>query len=110
GIMFPVVVGVAMIVGVAAGWVASLGLLGLSSEAFVKGARLFFSDFDVRYGLVKASSFGIAVTFIGCFHGLRARGGAEGVGRAATQAVVYSAVMILVLDAFWAMTWLQGRS
>jgi phospholipid/cholesterol/gamma-HCH transport system permease protein len=48
------------------------------------------------------------VTFIGCIRGLRANGGAEGVGRATTNAVVYSAVMILVLDAFWAVVWLLG--
>ena len=109
-VMFPLVVGLAMIIGLAAGWLASRGLLHLSTDQFLKGARLFFDTFDVRYGLVKAGSFGAAVTLIGSYHGLRARGGAEGVGRAATDAVVYSAVMILVLDAFWAMTWLQGRS
>jgi len=48
------------------------------------------------------------VTLIGCLCGLRAGGGAAGVGRAATTAVVYSAVMILVLDAFWAIVWLSG--
>lgn len=107
-VMFPVVVGLAMVVGVAAGWLASVLLLGLSSEEFVKGLRLFFTGFDVRYGLVKAASFGTAVTWIGCMQGLSARGGAQGVGRAATTAVVYSAVMILVLDAFWAVVWLLG--
>ncbi|HEX9564141.1 MAG TPA: ABC transporter permease, partial [Gemmatimonadaceae bacterium] len=61
------------------------------------------------YGMVKAASFGTAVTWIGCMQGLQARGGAEGVGRAATSAVVYSAVVILVLDAFWAVIWLLGR-
>ncbi|HEX5178602.1 MAG TPA: ABC transporter permease [Gemmatimonadaceae bacterium] len=109
-IMFPLIVGVAMIVGLGAGWLASLGFLQLSSDEFLKGARLFFSAFDIEYGLVKSASFGLAVTLIGCYKGLRARGGAEGVGNAATAAVVYSAVMILVLDAFWAMTWLHGRS
>ena len=107
-VMFPIVVGLAMVVGVAAGWAASILLLNLSSEEFVKGLRLFFTTFDVRYGLVKAASFGTAVTWIGCMQGLAARGGAQGVGRAATQAVVYSAVMILVLDAFWAVIWLLG--
>ncbi len=109
-VMFPLIVGVAMVVGLGAGWVASLGLLGLSSEEFLKGARLFYENFDITYGLVKAASFGFAVTVIGSYQGLQAEGGAEGVGHAATQAVVYSAVMILVLDAFWAMTWLHGRS
>jgi phospholipid/cholesterol/gamma-HCH transport system permease protein len=107
-VMFPVVVGAAMVMGVASGWVASIGLLDISSAEFVKGMRLFFSAFDVRYGLVKASSFGFMVTLIGSVRGLRAGGGAEGVGRAATDAVVYSAVMILVLDAFWAIIWLLG--
>jgi phospholipid/cholesterol/gamma-HCH transport system permease protein len=108
-LMFPVVVGVAMVVGIGAGWLASIFLLDLSSHDFVKGMRLFFSDFDVRYGLVKAGSFGMAVTWIGCMQGMAARGGAEGVGRAATSAVVYSAVMILLLDALWAVIWLLGR-
>ena len=107
-VMFPVVVGAAMLVGVGSGWLASIGLLDLTSADFVKGLRLFFSGFDVRYGLVKASSFGFIVTLIGSVRGLRAGGGAQGVGRAATDAVVYSAVMILVLDAFWAITWLLG--
>jgi phospholipid/cholesterol/gamma-HCH transport system permease protein len=107
-LMFPIVVGAAMFTGVASGWVASVGLLDLSSPDFVKGLRLFFSGFDVRYGLVKASSFGFLVTLIGSIRGLRAGNGAEGVGRAATSAVVYSAIMILVLDAFWAITWLLG--
>jgi len=109
-LMFPVVVGTAMVIGVVAGWIASMTLLNLSSAEFIKGARLFFDTFDVRYGLVKAASFGFAVTVLASAAGLRTRGGAQGVGGAATRAVVQSAVMILVLDAFWAMVWLLGRA
>lgn len=109
-LMFPVVVGVAMFVGLLSGWAASLLLLDLSSHEFMKGARLFFDSFDVRYGLVKAASFGFIVTILASAAGLRTRGGAQGVGGAATKAVVQSAVMILVLDAFWAMVWLLGRA
>jgi phospholipid/cholesterol/gamma-HCH transport system permease protein len=108
-LMFPIIVGVAVVIGVGAGWAASVALLQISSEEFTKGLRLFFDTFDVQYGLVKAASFGTAVTWIGCMQGLAARGGAQGVGRAATSAVVYSAVMILVLDAFWAVIWLLGH-
>jgi phospholipid/cholesterol/gamma-HCH transport system permease protein len=108
--MFPIVVGLAMLAGVGAGWMASVGLLGLTSPEFVKGLRLFFDDFDVLYGLVKSASFGLAVTVIGSFAGMRTMGGAQGVGRSATQAVVYSAVGILVLDALWAVIWLLGRT
>ncbi len=109
-VMFPIVVGVAMLVGVAAGWVTSISILGLSSNEFVKGLRLFFIPFDVRYGLVKAASFGLAVSLIGCRTGMTAQGGAQGVGQAATRAVVFSAMLILVLDAFWAVVWLLARS
>jgi len=109
-IMFPVVVGAAMLTGIAAGWLASVGLLDMSSAEFVKGLRLFFDSFDVRYGLVKSASFGAAVTLIGSRRGLRARGGAQGVGDAATSAVVYSAVTILILDTFWALVWLLGHT
>jgi phospholipid/cholesterol/gamma-HCH transport system permease protein len=108
--MFPVVVALAMIAGLLAGWGASVALLGLSSAQFVRGVRLFYEHFDVRYGLVKAASFGFAVTLIGAAAGLAADGGAQGVGRATTRAVVRSAVAILVLDAFWATFWLLGRA
>jgi phospholipid/cholesterol/gamma-HCH transport system permease protein len=107
---FPVVVGLAMVVGITAGWLASLLLLDLPTAQFLKGMRLFFQNFDVRYGVVKAASFGCVVTLVACRSGLSARGGAQGVGRAATRAVVQGAVWILVLDAFWAVTWLLGRA
>jgi phospholipid/cholesterol/gamma-HCH transport system permease protein len=108
-LMFPLVVGAAMVAGVASGWIASVTLLEISTPDYLKGLRLFFNTFDIRYGLVKSASFGAAVTLIGAFRGLHTRGGAEGVGRGATSAVVYSAVLILVLDAFWAVIWLLGH-
>jgi phospholipid/cholesterol/gamma-HCH transport system permease protein len=108
-LMFPIIVGIAIVVGVGAGWIASVQLLNISSDDFTKGLRLFFDVFDVQYGLVKAASFGTVVTWIGCMQGMATRGGAQGVGRAATAAVVYSAVMILLLDAFWAVIWLLGH-
>lgn len=109
-LMFPVVVAAAVMTGMAAGWAASVLLLQMPSTEFVKGARLFFEPFDVTYGLVKSASFGMAVTLIGCSSGLKTRGGAQGVGSAATSAVVFSAVAILVLDAFWAVVWLLGHT
>jgi phospholipid/cholesterol/gamma-HCH transport system permease protein len=102
-LMFPLVVGLAMAVGVASGWLTSINLLDLSSVEFVKGLQLFYQPKDVWFGLVKSMSFGLAIALIGCVKGLGVRGGAEGVGRAATEAVVLSAELILVLDAFWAL-------
>jgi len=109
GLMFPVVVAAAMVVAIGSGWMASAALLHISSAEFAKGARLFFQGFDVEYGLVKSASFGLVVTFIGAMRGMKTQGGAVGVGKAATSAVVLSAIFILVLDALWAVTWLLGR-
>ncbi len=102
-LMFPVIVALAMGTGVFAGWVTSIWQLDLSTNDYVKGLRIFYQFKDLWYGLVKALSFGFAIGLIGCIKGLRTSGGAEGVGRNTTQAVVIGAGMILVLDAFWAV-------
>jgi phospholipid/cholesterol/gamma-HCH transport system permease protein len=107
-VMFPMLVACAMGIGVFTGWVAATTLLPISNAAFMRGLRLFFVPFDVQYGLIKSASFGFVITLIGCHLGLSTRGGAEGVGNATTRTVVYSAEMILVLDAFWAVTLLRA--
>jgi phospholipid/cholesterol/gamma-HCH transport system permease protein len=101
-LMFPVIVTLSNGIGIIAGWATSMALLDMSSQEFVKGLRLFFLPFDVQYSLIKSASFGLTVTAVGCAFGFHTRGGAEGVGRAATGAVVASSMIILVLDAFWA--------
>jgi len=102
-VMFPIVVAVAIAAGVLAGLVAAVNLLDLSTVEFVHGLRLFYKFKDVWFGLLKSTSFGFAIALIGCAWGLGVRQGAEEVGRATTRAVVVSAQMILVLDAFWAL-------
>ena len=101
--MVPLVVALGTVVGITTGWLASLALLDLSTPEFVKGLQFLYKFKDTWYGLVKSASFGLTITLVGCIVGLGTRGGAEGVGRSTTAAVVYSAVLILVLDAFWAM-------
>ena len=107
-LMFPVVVAFAMGMGLFTGWLAATTLLPISTPEFERGLMLFYQNFDWQYGLIKSSSFGFVITLIGCFLGLQARGGAEGVGQATTRTVVYSAAMILVLDAYWAVTLLRA--
>jgi phospholipid/cholesterol/gamma-HCH transport system permease protein len=84
--------------------VTAINLLDLSTPEFIRGMRLFFREFDVWYSLIKAASFGLAVTMVGSFFGYNTSGGAEAVGRATTQSVVVSSMLILVLDAFWAVS------
>lgn len=102
-LMFPVVVVLAIAVGVASGWLTAVNLLDLSTVEFVRGLRLFFRFKDVWFGLVKSASFGLTISLVGCIMGLSVDRGAETVGRATTRAVVLSAMLILVLDAFWAI-------
>src|SRR2546422_766480 len=89
------------------GWIASLALLDLTTPEFIKGLKLFYRFKDTWFGLFKSATFGFTITLVGCVVGLGTRGGAEGVGQSATRAVVYSAVLLLVLDAFWALVLLR---
>lgn len=101
-LMFPVVVTLANGIGIVSGWITSMLLLDMSSQEFVKGLKLFFDPFDIRFSIIKSASFGLTVTAVGCATGFNTRGGAQGVGRSTTQAVVLSSMIILVLDALWA--------
>jgi phospholipid/cholesterol/gamma-HCH transport system permease protein len=106
-VMFPVVMVFVMATGLFTGYLAATTILPVSTAEFMRGVRLFYDPFDWQYGLIKSASFGFTIALIGCFLGLSARGGAEGVGSATTRTVVYSAAMILVLDAYWAVTLLR---
>lgn len=97
-IMLPVLTIFADTLAVTGGFVVSRISLGISPRIFIEGMRFLFHARDVMGGLVKALFFGFAIGLMGCSAGLRARGGAEGVGRAATRAVVSSCVLILIGD------------
>ena len=102
-VMVPLVVALGILTGIWTGWITSLVLLDLSTPEFVKGLKLLYRFKDTWFGLAKSASFGFTITLVGCRLGLETRGGAEGVGRSTTRAVVISAMLILVLDAFWAV-------
>ena len=103
-VTFPVVVAFATALGVVSGWLTSIGLLDLSTQEFVRGLRMFHRPFDVQFAMIKSASFGMIVTAVGCYYGYHTRGGAQGVGTATTRSVVASCMLILLLDAFWAVT------
>jgi phospholipid/cholesterol/gamma-HCH transport system permease protein len=102
-LMFPIIVIFANALGIISGWITAINLLDMSSQDFVRGLRLFFEPFDITFSLIKTTSFGLVVTIIGCFQGFTTAGGAEGVGIATTRAVVIASMLILVLNAFWAV-------
>ncbi len=106
-VMFPVIVALSILTGIITGWITSLELLHLSTPEFIKGLKLFYVFKDTWFGLFKSATFGCTIALVGCWMGLGTYGGAEGVGRSTTRTVVYSAVLILVLDAFWAAVMLR---
>lgn len=90
---------------VTAMWVSSI-TLGIGYEVFLNQALFFVGPEDVFLNLFKAVIFGQIIPILACHYGLNTRGGAEGVGMACTKAVVYSALVIVILDFFitWAAT------
>lgn len=80
--------------------------LNIGYEVFLNQALFFVGPEDVFLNLFKAVIFGQIIPILACHYGLNCRGGAEGVGMACTQAVVYSALVIVILDFFitWAAT------
>jgi len=99
----PIIVGFAVVMGIVAGWLTSISLLELSTLEFVRGLRMFHRPFDITFALIKSASYGVVITAVGAGFGFHTRGGAEGVGRVTTRAVVVACMAILLLDALWAV-------
>lgn len=98
-LMLPPLVVVADFVGIGAGWLGALVTLPITSAEFTYGAQVYFHDFALWFGLIKAAVFGATITFIGCYIGLNTRGGAEGVGRTTMSVAVSGTVAIMFWDA-----------
>lgn len=99
-VMLPALTVITDIVGIIGGYFVTVILLGASSKTYLNATWDFLEVQDVYSGLVKACFFGAAFTLISCYKGFYAKGGAEGVGRATTGAVVFSSMTILVSDYF----------
>jgi phospholipid/cholesterol/gamma-HCH transport system permease protein len=88
------------LVGLLGGFMISYLLLGLDANQYWTTAYQSLRFGDVVMGLAKPAIFGFIIATIGCYYGLSAKGGTQGVGRATTQAVVAASVLILVSDFF----------
>ena len=97
-IMLPVLTMIANIVAVFGGYVVATTSIGVSTHTYVTGLQNFFYLRDLMSGLIKAFVFGGIIGWMGCYHGFRTEGGAEGVGQATTRAVVSSCVLVLIND------------
>ena len=97
-IMFPVLIMVADIFGILGGVYACMNSIDISPTTFFLGLRGWFHPWDAWFGVLKGFSFGIAITSISCYKGFYTKGGAEGVGKSTTMAVIASCVSIIVID------------
>jgi phospholipid/cholesterol/gamma-HCH transport system permease protein len=96
--MLPLLVLVADSVGIFGGYVVSIYRLGFNSASYLKQTFDFLEMQDVTSGLIKAAAFGFIIALMGCYHGFNSKGGAEGVGKATTYAVVSSSILILIAN------------
>ena len=99
-VTLPMLVLIADIVGVFGGYMIGTQRLGFNPASYLKSTAEFLHADDVISGLVKAAVFGFIIALMGCYHGFNSTGGAQGVGRATTNAVVTSLILILVADYF----------
>jgi phospholipid/cholesterol/gamma-HCH transport system permease protein len=99
-ITLPLLTTISVFVGLVGGMVASVFSLRLDATAFWERAIAVLQFSDVMQGLSKSVVFGFILATVGCYQGLNVRGGTQGVGRATTQAVVVSSVLIIVADTF----------
>jgi phospholipid/cholesterol/gamma-HCH transport system permease protein len=88
------------LLGLFGGAVVSVLLFGLDWHQYWTTAYQALVFQDVFMGLLKPLFFGFIIATVGCYYGMTARGGTQGVGRATTQAVVASSVLILIVDLF----------
>ncbi len=99
-IALPFLVLIADIIGVYGGYLIGVYKLGFSEGAYLKNTFDFLEKKDVITGLIKAAIFGFIITLMGCYHGYRSQGGANGVGIATTNAVVTASILIFFSNYF----------
>jgi len=99
-IMVPFLTIISDFVGIVGGYFVGVGLLNINSGIFMKNITKMVELSDIFNGLVKAACFGLILSLVGCYKGFHTTGGAEGVGRATTEAVVLASITILISDYF----------
>jgi phospholipid/cholesterol/gamma-HCH transport system permease protein len=94
----PVLVGIGDVIGIMGGYLVGTSRLGINPGNYLRNTLDFLEAADVTSGLWKAAAFGFILSLMGCFHGYNSGRGAQGVGRATTNAVVSASVLILAAN------------
>jgi phospholipid/cholesterol/gamma-HCH transport system permease protein len=96
--LIPALTVMADFMGILGGYFFSVVLLGIDHSQYLRNSREFVGGFDFFTGVFKSLFFGATIAVVSCFRGFHCQPGAEGVGKAATEAFVLSFVLILMLD------------
>lgn len=102
-IMVPVLVIWSELIAILGSLVTVIISVDITIHTFLRGLRLFFNEYDLYFGILKTTVFGLIVAITGSHFGFTARSGAEGVGEATTKAVVTSVILILIFDFLMAL-------
>jgi phospholipid/cholesterol/gamma-HCH transport system permease protein len=94
----PILVAIGDIIGIMGGYLVAINRLDFNSATYLNNTLSFLEGDDIMSGLIKASVFGFIVAIMGCFHGMNSDRGAQGVGKATTNAVVSASVLILTTN------------
>lgn len=98
--MIPLLTLFSSFMGILGGYLLSTSLFNMGSSSYFDPMRLHISVFDVWTGVIKSAVFGVLLVTVCCHKGMNTRGGAAGVGKATTQSVVTSYILILISDFF----------
>lgn len=107
-LVMPILTLEAIAVGIGAGYFVGVVLLGIDPAYSWYNMLRYTGNVDVTIGLIKSVVFGSILAMIGCYKGMTCRDGAEGVGHATTEAVVYSSITILISNFF--LTLVLGKA
>lgn len=99
-VVLPLLTVIADFLGIFGGFLIGYFTLRLTATQYWSTAWQALGYADIFFGLLKPFVFAFAIVLVGCYYGLRTSGGTQGVGRATTQAVVVSSVLIFVLTTF----------
>jgi len=88
------------LIGVLCAQFYNVVLMGVNGTVYWRNTLMYLDLWDIGSGLIKAAMFGVLIAIIGCWQGLDTEGGAEGVGRATTRAVVIASISILITNFF----------
>ena len=102
-LVMPLLTVLADVVGILGGLLVALLGLDVTVNAYLLETHKALALWDVGSGVLKSGVFAVSIALIACQRGLATRGGAEGVGRATTSAVVSSLFALVVLDAIFTM-------